>query len=68
MFKGVGMEIDKVNVIGGAFALGHPIGATGEILMTKLLHEMARRKSRYGLITLCIGGGQENTIIIENLQ
>lgn len=63
-----GMDIDKVNVNGGAIALGHPIGATGAILMTKLLHEMARRKSKYGLVTLCIGGGQGITTIVENLQ
>src|SRR5690625_2265496 len=53
------MDIDKVNVNGGAIALGHPIGATGAVLMTKLLHEMERRQEKYGLVTLCIGGGQE---------
>lgn len=63
-----GMNIDKVNVNGGAIALGHPIGATGAILMTKLLHEMERRGEKYGLVTLCIGGGQGITTIIENLQ
>ncbi|MEH7247805.1 thiolase family protein [Neobacillus niacini] len=62
------MDIDKVNVNGGAIALGHPIGATGAILMTKLLHEMERRNVKYGLVTLCIGGGQGITTIIENLQ
>lgn len=68
VIKGTGMQIEKVNVNGGAIALGHPIGATGAILMTKLLHEMSRRKSKYGLVTLCIGGGQGITTIIENLQ
>lgn len=68
VIKGAGMDIDKVNVNGGAIALGHPIGATGAILMTKLLHEMARRGSKYGLVTLCIGGGQGITTIVENLQ
>lgn len=68
VIKASGMDIDKVNVNGGAIALGHPIGATGAILMTKLLHEMARRKSKYGLVTLCIGGGQGITTIVENLQ
>ncbi|CAM3062977.1 thiolase family protein [Filibacter tadaridae] len=68
VIKGAEMDIDKVNVNGGAIALGHPIGATGAVLMTKLLHEMARRKGRYGLVTLCIGGGQGITTIIENLQ
>ncbi|RBP94410.1 acetyl-CoA C-acetyltransferase [Cytobacillus firmus] len=63
-----GMDINKVNVNGGAIALGHPIGATGAILMTKLLHEMERRGEKYGLLTLCIGGGQGITTIIENLQ
>ena len=63
-----GMDINKVNVNGGAIALGHPIGATGAILMTKLLHEMERRGERYGLVTLCIGGGQGITTIVENLQ
>lgn len=63
-----GMDMNKVNVNGGAIALGHPIGATGAILMTKLLHEMERRGEKYGLATLCIGGGQGITTIIENLQ
>lgn len=63
-----GMDMNKVNVNGGAIALGHPIGATGAILMTKLLYEMERRGEKYGLVTLCIGGGQGITTIIENLQ
>jgi acetyl-CoA C-acetyltransferase len=62
------LDINKVNVNGGAIALGHPIGATGAIIMTKLVHELIRRKARYGLATLCIGGGQGITTIIENLQ
>lgn len=48
--------------------LGHPIGATGAILMTKLLHEMERRGEKYGLVTLCIGGGLGISTIVENLQ
>jgi acetyl-CoA C-acetyltransferase len=68
VIKGLEMDINKVNVNGGAIALGHPIGATGAILMTKLLFEMKRRKVKYGLVTLCIGGGQGITTIIENLQ
>lgn len=68
VIRGAGMDIEKVNVNGGAIALGHPIGATGAVLMTKLLHEMARRGSKYGLVTLCIGGGQGITTIVENLQ
>ncbi len=63
-----GFDLNKVNVNGGAIALGHPIGATGAILMTKLVHELAKQKARYGLVTLCIGGGQGITTIIENLQ
>ena len=59
---------DKVNVNGGAIALGHPIGASGAILMTKLLHEMERRGEKYGLVTLCIAGGMGITTIVENLQ
>lgn len=67
VIKETGMDIEKVNVNGGAIALGHPIGATGAVLLTKLLHEMKRRDSKYGLVTLCIGGGQGITTIIENL-
>lgn len=62
------MDINRVNVNGGAIALGHPIGATGAILMTKLLHEMERSGEKYGLVTLCIGGGQGLSTIVENLQ
>lgn len=62
-----GYDIGKVNVNGGAIALGHPIGATGAILLTKLIHEMERTGIKYGLVTLCIGGGQGISTIIENL-
>lgn len=58
--------LEKVNVNGGAIALGHPIGATGAIILTKLVHELERSRGRYGLATLCIGGGQGITTIIEN--
>lgn len=61
-------DINKINVNGGAIALGHPIGATGAILMTKLLHEMERRGEKYGLVTLCIAGGLGISTIIENSQ
>ncbi len=57
----------KVNVNGGAIALGHPLGATGARLMTTLLHELERRGARYGLQTMCEGGGQANVTIIERL-
>lgn len=59
---------EKLNVNGGAIALGHPIGATGAILLVKLMYEMERRASRYGLVTLCIGGGQGIAAIAENLR
>jgi acetyl-CoA C-acetyltransferase len=57
----------RVNVNGGAIALGHPLGATGARLMTTLLNELERRKERYGLQTMCEGGGQANVTIIERL-
>jgi acetyl-CoA C-acetyltransferase len=57
----------KVNVNGGAIALGHPLGATGARLMTTLLNELEKRKARYGLQTMCEGGGQANVTIIERL-
>jgi acetyl-CoA C-acetyltransferase len=52
------LDPERVNPNGGAIALGHPIGATGAILVTKLLHELQRMGGRYGLVTMCIGGGQ----------
>jgi acetyl-CoA C-acetyltransferase len=60
-------DMSKVNPNGGAIALGHPLGATGCILMTKLLHELERTGGRYGLQTMCEGGGQANATIIERL-
>jgi acetyl-CoA C-acetyltransferase len=62
-----GADEDKVNVNGGAIALGHPLGATGARLMTTLLHELERTGGRYGLQTMCEGGGQANVTIIERL-
>ena len=58
---------EQVNVNGGAIALGHPLGATGARLMTTLLHELERTGGRYGLQTMCEGGGQANVTIIERL-
>jgi acetyl-CoA C-acetyltransferase len=58
---------EKTNVNGGAIALGHPLGSTGTKLMTTLLHEMERREVRYGLQTMCEGGGQANVTILERL-
>ncbi len=60
-------DMEKVNVNGGAIALGHPLGATGARLMTTLLHELERRGGRYGLQTMCEGGGQANVTIIERV-
>jgi len=60
-------DLDRVNVNGGAIALGHPLGATGAKLMTTLLHELERRGGRYGLQTMCEGGGQANVTILERL-
>jgi acetyl-CoA C-acetyltransferase len=62
-----GVDHDRVNVNGGAIALGHPLGATGARLMTTLLHELERRGGRWGLQTMCEGGGQANVTIIERL-
>ena len=61
------LELDTVNVNGGAIALGHPLGCSGARLMTTLLHEMERRDVRYGLQTMCIGFGQATATIIERL-
>ncbi|MFE9406076.1 acetyl-CoA C-acetyltransferase [Streptomyces sp. NPDC006530] len=65
--KETGADPDRVNVNGGAIALGHPLGATGAKLMTTLLHELERTGGRYGLQTMCEGGGQANVTIIERL-
>jgi acetyl-CoA acyltransferase len=64
------LEIDdnKVNVNGGAIALGHPLGCTGSKLTTQLIYEMGRRRSKYGMVTMCIGGGMGAAAIFENLQ
>jgi acetyl-CoA C-acetyltransferase len=60
-------DMSKVNPNGGAIAHGHPLGATGAVLMTKLLHELERQNSRYGLQTMCIGHGMATATIIERL-
>lgn len=66
--KETGYPHEKTNVNGGAIALGHPLGATGAKLMTTLLHELERTNGRYGLQTMCEGGGQANVTIIERLN
>ncbi|ALC30447.1 acetyl-CoA C-acetyltransferase [Streptomyces sp. CFMR 7] len=65
--KETGADPERVNVNGGAIALGHPLGATGAKLMTTLLHELERTGGRYGLQTMCEGGGQANVTIVERL-
>jgi acetyl-CoA C-acetyltransferase len=61
-------DMEKTNVNGGAIALGHPVGASGNRILVSLLYEMKKRGSKYGLATLCIGGGMGTTVIVENLQ
>jgi acetyl-CoA C-acetyltransferase len=63
--KDLNFPMDKVNVNGGAIALGHPIGASGARILVSLLHEMKRRKEKYGLATLCIGGGMGTAAVVE---
>ena len=59
---------EKLNVNGGAIALGHPVGSTGSRIVITLMHELQRRGGRYGIASLCVGGGQGMAILIENLQ
>ena len=68
VIREVGMDLDKTNVNGGAIALGHPMGATGTKLTVQLMSEMKRRGSKYGMSTMCIGGGMGAAGIFENLQ
>lgn len=63
----LGLDLEKVNVNGGAIALGHPLGCSGVRISTTLLHEMKRRKSKYGLATMCVGVGQGAAVIFEGL-
>lgn len=63
----LGLDLEKVNVNGGAIALGHPLGASGARISTTLLHEMRKRNSKYGLATMCVGVGQGAAVIYENL-
>jgi len=65
--KDLGFDLKKVNPNGGAIALGHPIGATGAILMVKTIYELQRTGGRYGLVTMCIGGGQGIAAVFERL-
>lgn len=64
----LGLDRSKVNVHGGAVALGHPIGATGARILTTLLHALKQRGGRLGLASLCIGGGEAIAIVVESLE
>ena len=67
LMRNMGVSHDKVNVNGGAIAMGHPLGATGAILVGTVLDELERQDKRYGLCTLCVGGGMGNTVIVERV-
>ena len=68
VIKTLGLDPARVNVNGGAIALGHPLGCTGAKLTATLLSELKRRKERYGMVTMCVGGGMGAAGIFENLQ
>src|SRR6185295_4717667 len=63
----LGLDLEKVNVNGGAIALGHPLGCSGVRISTTLLHELRKRKGKYGLATMCIGVGQGAAIVYEGI-
>jgi acetyl-CoA C-acetyltransferase len=65
VLKDLELKPEKVNVNGGAIALGHPVGASGARILVTLLYEMKRRDAKTGLATLCIGGGQGTALIVE---
>jgi len=65
--KELDLDPEKVNVNGGAIALGHPLGASGARILTTLVHELGRRQGRYGLATMCIGVGQGIATIVERV-
>jgi acetyl-CoA acyltransferase len=68
VIKALGLPLARVNVNGGAIALGHPLGCTGAKLTASLLHELKRRKAKYGIVTMCVGGGMGAAGIFENLN
>ncbi|QUI21161.1 acetyl-CoA C-acetyltransferase [Vallitalea pronyensis] len=68
VIRELGIDLDKVNVNGGAIAIGHPIGASGARILVTLLHALKRRNLRYGVAALCIGGGLGSAVIVENMQ
>jgi acetyl-CoA acyltransferase len=67
VIRQTGLDLEKVNVNGGAIALGHPLGCTGAKLTATILREMERRSSRYGMVTMCVGGGQGAAGIFERM-
>jgi acetyl-CoA C-acetyltransferase/3-oxo-5,6-didehydrosuberyl-CoA/3-oxoadipyl-CoA thiolase len=66
--RDLGIDMKKLNVNGGAIALGHPLGCSGARIMTTLIHEMKKRGARYGLATMCIGVGQGIATIVERIN
>jgi acetyl-CoA acyltransferase len=68
VIRKLGLNEDIVNVNGGAIALGHPLGCTGARLTVTLLNELRRRGMRYGLVTMCVGGGMGAAAVVENLR
>ena len=68
VIKELNLDLERLNVNGGAIALGHPLGCTGAKLTATLLYEMKRRKARYGMVTMCVGGGMGAAGIFENLM
>jgi len=68
VIKEAGIDPDKINPNGGAIALGHPLGCTGAKLTASILRELKRRKARYGMVTMCVGGGMGAAGIFENLS
>jgi acetyl-CoA acyltransferase len=68
VMRRAGLDPERVNVNGGAIALGHPLGCTGAKLTATILREMERRGSRYGMVTMCVGGGQGAAGVFEWLQ
>jgi acetyl-CoA acetyltransferase len=66
--KQLELDIDKVNVNGGAIALGHPLGASGTRILTTLIYEMKKRGAKLGLASMCIGVGQGISVVVENID
>jgi acetyl-CoA acyltransferase len=68
VIRELGLDMERINANGGAIALGHPLGCTGAKLIATLLQEMKRRKARYGMVTMCVGGGMGAAGIFELLD